>query len=222
MGAIRLVQLLACLLFLTEVVCQNTSFVAVIVGLERDCINHYCRYTGRIFGHFWHPYNTKPMESDKPCISLVAQECHQLSITDCNRDPYLWVRACVIWTYCPSFRRCQEHSIEDTCSCKTGSPHSMAVNLYEEDLLRAIFFRVAFVIDETGEIFALSNVYSIRRLPEDFDPLYLDERQGQGQAHGPEHVNTVLSRNGNPQLHADSICAHIGTVCAIGLATLLF
>ncbi|XP_059166439.1 uncharacterized protein LOC131948774 [Physella acuta] len=213
----RLISLV-CLLFLPVVLCTNESFVAIILGLERDCINYYCRYTGRLYGHFWQPYKILPPEVEiKPCVTLEFQYCILKTLKECNEEEGMWFYMCPIWSTCPNYEYCIEQSMEHKCSCKKGSPYTFASNLFFNDKLRHNFFRLVFLsqtkgYDQPCQIVASSNIFDIRTRPADWNPIYLN---------GKKEV-IFWSTSGNPPLRAGSMCVLLGTVFVIGLATLLF
>ncbi|XP_059143227.1 uncharacterized protein LOC131930649 isoform X2 [Physella acuta] len=166
MSNMRLLPLLACLLFLPDISCENNSFVAVMLGLERDCINYYCRYTGNLTGHFWHPYKfLPPAVKIKPCVTLQVQYCQLKTLDECNEDPEYWRWMCNMWSVCPREEFCPNGYY---CNCKKGSPYTIVVNPFIKDWLRNYFFRLAFLAEgyyKPDEIIALSNVYDLKSRP---------------------------------------------------------
>ncbi|XP_059142986.1 uncharacterized protein LOC131930487 [Physella acuta] len=126
MSNMRLLPLLACLLFLPDIMCENISFAAVLMGLERDCINYRCRYTGSLYGYFWHPYKILPPAVEiTPCVSLHVEVCELTSIAECDEDRENWERMCTPWSVCTEKEFCPGYGY---CSCKRGPPYTVVVN----------------------------------------------------------------------------------------------
>ncbi|XP_059166443.1 uncharacterized protein LOC131948778 isoform X2 [Physella acuta] len=209
----RLISLV-CLLFLPVVLCKNESFVAIILGLERDCINYYCRYTGRLNGHFWQPYKILPPEVViKPCVTLEIEYCFFDTLDECHEKEEFWM--CPIWSFCPNYEYCNDQSMGYRCSCKKGSPYAFTVNVTRNGKLRINFYRLLFLSQAIGHpriIVASSNIFDLRTTPDDWDPIELN---------GKKNL-TFRTTNGNPPLRAGSMCVLMGTVFVTGLATLLF
>ncbi|XP_059167937.1 uncharacterized protein LOC131949979 [Physella acuta] len=170
MGKRILLQLLACLLFLSDVQCKNNSFGAIILGQERDCINYYCRYTGRIYGYFWHPYKRLPPEVKfEPTVRIEPRCCKNGFIEQCqNVSDYS--TACPLWTVDTEKESCDEAAIRFLCSCKKGIPYYFAFNPYYCVSQGRYFVRMFLATEGLDTLSthyeALSNIFDVRNHPE--------------------------------------------------------
>ncbi|XP_059141322.1 uncharacterized protein LOC131929219 [Physella acuta] len=150
---------------------RNNSFLVKIEGHEKDCKVFDCRYTGRVYGHFWQPYDTVvPLKTGAPCHILVAQFCAD-KLGHCDRF-YMWQSLCAVWTVC-EFCEIEGPKFNDRCTCKPGDPSYFAINTLgiEKPWIRLVFFQ-SFSLRPPDEksVIAYSNAFNHLNHPENWNP----------------------------------------------------
>ncbi|XP_059142259.1 uncharacterized protein LOC131929897 [Physella acuta] len=144
---------------------KNTSFEAVIVGFERDCIRHNCRHTGRFYGYFWHPFKILPPEAKHiPCIDLWVHYCYEPTDFDICTQPRFWDRICLVWSVCIDGKETCDNNEYYSCRCKRGKPYYFSI-------LPRYFTWYKMVFTDNEEPIAESGIFNARDFPEDWDPL---------------------------------------------------
>ncbi|XP_059143616.1 uncharacterized protein LOC131930965 [Physella acuta] len=151
--------------------CQKGSFGALIIGYERDCVNTYCEYTGRMYGYFWTPFKrSQPHVKIEHCVYLTAFQCYQKDLKVCE-DEDLWYDFCNVWTVCPRAEHCFSSStgfLENRCSCYKGPPYRFALNRMRS--MHSRWFRLIFLYGNNTFI-AQSNTFNRQIEPENWNPL---------------------------------------------------